>query len=191
MRRTPIAGVVVAVALAGAGQTIASPVGLSPTPERVSEQLAQRYNTAYDRAKGKLGVEAVGRNLHRDGFVRSDGSVRDASPLDLRVSLERLRAMIAPAAPTSSPAAAPAAPAAGPVATGAPLAAIAACESGGDYSAVSPDGTYRGAYQFDYGTWASVGGSGDPAAASPAEQDQRAAMLYARSGSAPWPICGQ
>ena len=70
------------------------------------------------------------------------------------------------------------------------LDAIAACESGGDPAAVSPDGTYRGKYQFDYGTWASVGGSGDPAAAPEAEQDYRAALLYSRGGSSPWPICG-
>ena len=70
------------------------------------------------------------------------------------------------------------------------LAAVASCESGGDPAAVSADGAYRGKYQFDYGTWASVGGSGDPAAAPEAEQDYRAALLYARGGSSPWPICG-
>jgi Transglycosylase-like domain len=70
------------------------------------------------------------------------------------------------------------------------LEAIAACESGGDPTIVSSDGSYRGKYQFDYGTWASVGGSGDPAAASEAEQDYRAALLYTRSGSSPWPVCG-
>jgi hypothetical protein len=70
------------------------------------------------------------------------------------------------------------------------LESIAACESGGDPSAVSADGSYRGKYQFDYGTWASVGGSGDPAAAPEAEQDYRAALLYSRGGSSPWPICG-
>jgi soluble lytic murein transglycosylase-like protein len=70
------------------------------------------------------------------------------------------------------------------------LDAIAACESGGDPTAVSSDGTYRGKYQFDYGTWESVGGSGDPAQASESEQDYRAALLYSQSGSSPWPICG-
>lgn len=70
------------------------------------------------------------------------------------------------------------------------LESIASCESGGDPTAVSSDGTYRGKYQFDYGTWESMGGSGDPAAASEAEQDYRAALLYAASGSSPWPICG-
>ncbi len=70
------------------------------------------------------------------------------------------------------------------------LEAIAACESGGDPTAVSSDGSYRGKYQFDYGTWESVGGHGDPAAAPEAEQDYRAALLYSRSGSSPWPVCG-
>jgi len=70
------------------------------------------------------------------------------------------------------------------------LESIAACESGGDPTAVSADGTYHGLYQFDYGTWASVGGSGDPGAASAAEQTYRAALLYSQSGSSPWPICG-
>jgi soluble lytic murein transglycosylase-like protein len=70
------------------------------------------------------------------------------------------------------------------------LDAIAACESGGDPSAVSAGGIYRGLYQFDQATWESVGGTGDPAAASPAEQSMRAAMLYSQSGSSPWPVCG-
>ncbi len=70
------------------------------------------------------------------------------------------------------------------------LDAIAACESGGDPTAVSSDGTYRGLYQFDYGTWESVGGTGDPAAAPAQEQSYRAALLYSRSGSSPWPVCG-
>jgi hypothetical protein len=71
------------------------------------------------------------------------------------------------------------------------LEAIAACESGGNPQAVGGGGAFRGKYQFDYATWASVGGSGDPAAAPEAEQDRRAAMLYARSGASPWPVCGQ
>jgi Transglycosylase-like domain len=70
------------------------------------------------------------------------------------------------------------------------LESIASCESGGDPTAVSSDGSYRGKYQFSFETWAAVGGSGDPASASEAEQDYRAALLYAASGSSPWPVCG-
>jgi Transglycosylase-like domain len=70
------------------------------------------------------------------------------------------------------------------------LAAIAACESGGNPGAVGGGGAYRGKYQFDQQTWSSVGGSGDPASAPEAEQDKRAAMLYAQRGSSAWPVCG-
>jgi hypothetical protein len=65
------------------------------------------------------------------------------------------------------------------------------CESGGNYQAISPSGKYRGAYQFDQRTWESVGGSGDPVDAPPEEQDLRARILYSRSGSRPWPVCGR
>ena len=67
---------------------------------------------------------------------------------------------------------------------------IAACESHGNPRAIGGGGAYRGKYQFSYGTWASVGGTGDPAAASEREQDRRAAMLLTRSGRGHWPVCG-
>lgn len=70
-------------------------------------------------------------------------------------------------------------------------AALRHCESSGNYQAVSPSGLYRGAYQFDLSTWASVGGSGDPAMASPAEQDHRAQVLWSQRGASPWPVCGR
>jgi peptidoglycan hydrolase-like protein with peptidoglycan-binding domain len=71
------------------------------------------------------------------------------------------------------------------------LARIAQCESGGDPTAVSADGTYRGKYQFDRKTWQEMGGSGDPADAPEAEQDRIAAALLAARGTAPWPVCGR
>ena len=70
------------------------------------------------------------------------------------------------------------------------LERIAQCESGGDPTAVSRDGRYYGKYQFSRATWRSVGGRGNPARASEAEQDQRAAILYEREGTKPWPVCG-
>jgi hypothetical protein len=79
--------------------------------------------------------------------------------------------------------------AAQPIAIPANLAAIANCESGGNPSAIGGGGAYRGAFQMTYATWASVGGSGDPAAAPMQEQVRRAAVLYARAGAAQWPNC--
>lgn len=59
-------------------------------------------------------------------------------------------------------------------------------ESGGNYATNTGNG-YYGAYQFSAGTWRSVGGSGLPSDASPAEQDMRAQMLYSMRGCSPWP----
>ena len=69
------------------------------------------------------------------------------------------------------------------------LRKIAKCESGGNPRAVSRDGRYRGKYQFDLSTWRAMGGSGDPAKASEAEQDRRAVALYRKRGTAPWANC--
>ncbi|MPY94481.1 MAG: hypothetical protein GEV08_15905 [Acidimicrobiia bacterium] len=63
------------------------------------------------------------------------------------------------------------------------------CESGGNYQSKS-NPLYRGAYQFGYSTWESVGGTGDPADAPPEEQDARAYALYLLRGWSPWPNCG-
>ena len=70
------------------------------------------------------------------------------------------------------------------------LERIAACESHGNPRAIGGGGSFRGKYQFTYGTWAAVGGKGDPAAASEAEQDRRAAILLKRTGGSAWPVCG-
>jgi hypothetical protein len=70
------------------------------------------------------------------------------------------------------------------------LERIATCESKGNPRAIGGGGAFRGKYQFTYGAWRSVGGKGDPASASEAEQDRRAARLLRRSGTSPWPVCG-
>jgi lysozyme family protein len=71
------------------------------------------------------------------------------------------------------------------------LARIARCESGGNPRAVSPNRRYFGKYQFSRATWRAVGGRGNPARASEAEQDRRARILYLREGTKPWPVCGR
>ena len=136
----------------------------------------------------------AGPDLLHVGQVLEIPSVPVAVPADLLASLATASApvpsvsgrsvTIAPQQPTPTRAA----PSSG--GGGANLAAIRACESSGNYAAVSPDGLYRGAYQFDLPTWQSVGGNGDPAAASSAEQDARASQLWSQRGSNPWPSCG-
>ena len=67
---------------------------------------------------------------------------------------------------------------------------IAECESHNDPHAIGGGGSFRGLLQFTRGTWAGVGGHGDPAAAPATEQLRRGAILLRRSGSSPWPVCG-
>jgi hypothetical protein len=78
------------------------------------------------------------------------------------------------------------------------LAKLRACESGGNYNAVNPSGTYRGAYQFSRTTWNSIArmhypflNGVDPAQAWPWDQDRMARALWATSGRGQWPHCGR
>ncbi|TDM13426.1 transglycosylase family protein [Macrococcus bovicus] len=58
-------------------------------------------------------------------------------------------------------------------------------ESGGNPRAVNPAG-YYGLFQFSPSTWAAVGGTGNPADASVAEQWKRARILYTQYGAQHW-----
>jgi hypothetical protein len=76
-------------------------------------------------------------------------------------------------------------------------ARLRACESGGNYGAISAGGRFRGAYQFDQQTWDVVTAQADPqlqgvdpATAAPADQDAVARALYRSRGASPWPRCG-
>ena len=70
-------------------------------------------------------------------------------------------------------------------------AALRMCESSNRTNAVSRTGKYRGLYQFDLPTWKSVGGVGDPAQATRAEQHRRASILHSKRGWQPWFTCGK
>ena len=138
--------------------------------------VSSTYLNLYDKAKRRGGEP--GRNILLRGVATEDDRIRSATKAELRKSIEVLKRMTATV------------PAAGGGALSPQLEAIAACESGGDPTAIGGGGLYRGKYQFSYETWASVGGSGDPAAAPEAEQDARAAALLARDGAGHWPVCG-
>jgi hypothetical protein len=96
---------------------------------------------------------------------------RDQSPDQLRARIRELEQRLN--APTASPT----------------MQAIAQCESGGNPATDTGNGFY-GKYQFTQATWQAVGGTGNPAAAPEAEQDRRAAQLYAQAGPSQWPVCG-
>ncbi|MFQ5558874.1 MAG: transglycosylase family protein [Acidimicrobiales bacterium] len=72
------------------------------------------------------------------------------------------------------------------------------CESTDNYRAISPSGTYRGAYQFDQTTWDGVATRHfdwlvgvDPVDAEPWWQDAMARALWSERGDQPWPVCGK
>ena len=196
-------------ALALAGTALALPAGVAlaetnddpPSPAEsalaapfaghltmTAQMRAERREVLVDRLTPRV-IRTERKTAHIKGVDFSkrthERRLRGQSPSELRDELsqsrrELRRAKRATAAPATASGAA----------TPPHLEAIAACESGGNYSANTGNGFY-GAYQFTQETWASVGGTGNPAAASPAEQDARAAQLYAQSGSTPWPVCGQ
>lgn len=156
--------------------------------------IASAAPTTCEKAAGvraavvkKHGKRAPGRNICRFGVKHSTGRVEKASFGQKKRYLYALRRMN-----ISLPYIVPGSPHVPPAGTATPRANLPWCtwgpESGGNYRAVNPNGHY-GKYQFDLQTWGSVGGTGNPINASPAEQDKRAAMLYARRGGRPWTNC--
>jgi hypothetical protein len=67
---------------------------------------------------------------------------------------------------------------------------IVMCESGGNWEAVNPSSGAGGAYQILPSTWELYGGEGQPQDASPAEQSEIAAQIWADSGAAAW-VCAE
>lgn len=181
--KAAVAAIAATLAAAGAATALAAGPGddqVVPLTAAANDDL-NRYQRVYEEAR-RYGIEPD-RNLARVAPASPEIAER-AAVLKVHVVAERgerkLRAELKPDFGT-------------PESVGvdqATLDAIASCESGGDPTVVDASGTYYGKYQFDFGTWASVGGSGSPAEASEAEQDYRAALLYSRAGSSPWPVCG-
>ena len=181
------AGVTLAVAVfsfAAAGalaQDAATPLAPGVQSTDTVRALQQKLGVSADGVYGPRTRAAVKR------FQRAHGLAADgvAGPQTLAALGVSAAAPKAQEADSKSPAAAPSAD--GDAA--ATLQRIAQCESGGNPSAVSADGTYRGKYQFDMETWRGMGGTGDPAAAPESVQDRLAVKLYRQRGTAPWGRC--
>jgi hypothetical protein len=67
--------------------------------------------------------------------------------------------------------------------------AIAQCESGGNWSTNTGNGSYGG-LQFKQATWSANGGVGNPATASRDEQVRVAENVLRTQGLGAWPKCG-
>jgi peptidoglycan hydrolase-like protein with peptidoglycan-binding domain len=155
----------------------------SPVPGNATAAVQRALGIPADGIYGPQTRRAV-RQFQRSHGLAVDGVAGPATMAMLGVSSSV-------GSTTSSPAQAGTAGASSPGSTDttSQLTKIAQCESGGNPSAVSSTGQYRGKYQFDRATWQAVGGSGDPAAAPESEQDRRAAMLMQKQGPSAWPNC--
>ena len=158
------------------------PVATPPTedPQQAAKQRLIERHLFLARRLGRLRDDPLSRSERRrkrDHLHSMELSDLRASTRELRREVRRARARRFGGAPNV-----PIPPV---------LDAIAECESHDNPRAISPGGTYRGKYQFSFSTWQSVGGDGDPAAASETEQDRRAAVLYRTGGPGHWPVCGR
>ena len=190
-RRARVAGggrraVVVATCLLafGAAGATAAQTGRGDTPP------AATGKSGYDvkALQRKLGVQADGVMGPKTRRAVKRFQRRNGLTVDGVVGPQTLKAL---GLGTTRTGAAPRAAKGGGGGDAALLAKIARCESGGDPTAVSPDGRYRGKYQFSRATWKALGGEGDPADASEAEQDLRAFALLERQGPSAWPTCSK
>lgn len=150
---------------------------------RAVKAIQRRLRLSADGVFGPLTHRAVKRFQRRRGLT-VDGVVGPVTRRALGLGPFRASSVVSPLRKRSS---------GGGGAPGLPrvLARIAKCESGGNPRAVSPNGLYRGKYQFMRSTWKANGGrTRDPIDASEAHQDRVALRLYRARGTAPWPSCG-
>ena len=211
-RRRLLRGRRAALAVAGvfaltAGGALAAPGDTDKLPPTTVKQAQRALAVKADGVVGPRTKRAI-RRYQRSKGLSVDGLLGESTLQALGVSYSDAAPGDSPPAQANAdstggeeasdagePAADPDAPAtdtppAPTPAQAATLERIADCESGGDPTAVSPTGQYRGKYQFDRQTWAAHGRQRRPGGGTQAEQDARAAQLLAQRGSAPWPVCG-
>jgi len=191
LRRRGVAACAAAAMALGGGAAVAGTGGTTPSASNDSasaatvtlkpgsrganvKRLQRKLRVQASGYYGPLTKKAVKRFQQRAGLT-PDGVAGPATLAKLGVRITRQPAQTDGGSNVQVPAV---------------LQRIAQCESGGNPSAVSADGRYRGKYQFSRATWRAMGGKGDPAAAPEAEQDRRAAALLAEHGTSPWPVCG-
>ena len=174
--------------------------------------------TTATTAKSQAAAElAWSRQMEAD--ARRQAAVFQAQQVTMQARLERARSSVValhaqreaaaqqaaasraarPAPPPSAPAApssgsiGPPPPVTPPVSGGHDWDAVAACESGGNWSINTGNG-YYGGLQFNSGTWLAYGGGAyAPRAdlASKGEQIAVAEKVLAAQGRGAWPVCGR
>ncbi len=160
---------------------------------RAVRRVQRRLGLSADGVFGPQTARAVRRFQRRRGLT-ADGIVGPLTRRALRLRPFSRDSVVHPGGRSGGGAPSGGAPAEddGSVRLPRVLRRIAVCESGGDPTAVSPGGQYRGKFQFSRETWKAYGGRGsDPAQASESHQDRIALRLYRDRGTAPWPTCGR
>ena len=137
----------------------------------------------------KEGVQGEKQVIHRtvsvNGVVESEGVAEEKETKKAKPAVIARGTKKAAATAGNTGAAAPA------VADGSVWDAIAACESGGDWSINTGNG-YQGGLQFNPGTWAAYGGTAYAPTADLATREQQIAIAektQAAQGWGAWPAC--
>ncbi|GAB2634496.1 transglycosylase family protein [Kribbella swartbergensis] len=184
-RTLSIAGLGVGITAAGAGAAFATDYTVKPG-DTLSE-IAQANGADWRQLAEINNLQdpdliLIGQTLTLDGVKKATAprkvTTKKAETKKVRKTERKVRTSRSEDRPSTS------------VSMSAAWRKVAECESSGNPRAVNPAG-YYGLFQFDLQTWRSVGGSGNPAKASAAEQLMRAKKLYAQRGAQPWPVCGR
>ncbi|MGX7677980.1 transglycosylase family protein [Jatrophihabitans sp. DSM 45814] len=181
--------------------------GTATEPVAVPFQTVNQNDpTQFEGDQSVVTAGKAGQNLVTYRLVYVDGklagkvvqrTVVQAAPVSAVVKVGTKQKPVAPVAPAAPPAAT--APTGGNTGATPPAAtgglnwdAVAACESGGNWSINTGNGFYGG-LQFDSGTWLANGGGAYAPRADLATREQQIAVattLYNARGSSPWPVCG-
>jgi hypothetical protein len=159
-------------------------------PVAAPASFAGAHDVGTDAPADSVDPEAMGFNADTPGEPVLTEDV-EASPVDAAPP----DGPAAPEADAPAPEAAAGDPEAAPPAPQARVHsvnwdAIAACESGGNWSINTGNG-YSGGLQFTLGTWRSNGGSGSAHNSSREEQIRVAENVLGSQGIRAWPVCGR
>lgn len=124
-----------------------------------------------------------------EGWAAIEDLADGHAALRMAAAVEEARLASVPA-PSHGPSGTGPGPASPPVPAGSVWDRLAACESGGRWDAATGNG-FWGGLQFTLSSWAAVGGTGLPSAASREEQISRAVRLQAIQGWGAWPACSR